>query len=82
MADQVSPLPPVPSVVPLDPPVPHAMPFTVRDTMVLCGTDDVTQFDGKTAAQHFTEDVFDRVLTLVWIKSLQILKRTLSLTLQ
>ena len=25
----------------------------------LCGIDDVTQFDGKTAAQRFTEDVFD-----------------------
>ena len=59
MANQVPPLPPVPPVVPPDPPVPHATPFTVCDAMVLCGIDNITQFDGKTAAQRFTEDVFD-----------------------
>ena len=64
MADQVLPLPPVPLVVPPDPPVPHVMPFTVRHEMVLCGINDVAQFDKRT------------VLTHVRIRCLQISKWT------
>ena len=36
-----------------------AVTFTIRNSLIACGVDDVTLYDGETAAARLANDIFD-----------------------